>query len=220
MKIEAELKTLAAQLRCPKGKDGIKLGQMMNISNLPVILHGINSLHIEPQNNILELGYGNGGLLGYILSLARDIHYTGLEISSTMHQEAVSQNRPYIDANMANYLTYDGINLPFANDTFDKVLTVNTIYFWTSPLALLENICRILKIGGDFCLTFCDKAFMQTLPFIGYDFQLYDVAEVRTLAINFPLKLIHENHQTDKCISKIGALVEREFASLVFRKKA
>ncbi|WP_434778906.1 class I SAM-dependent methyltransferase [Neisseria sp. Ec49-e6-T10] len=215
-----QLKTLAEQLRCPDGEGGVKLGNQMNISNLSVILNGIANVHIRDHDHILELGYGNGGLLGYILSLADDIRYTGLEVSPTMHQEAIALNQPYIDAGLAQYQLYDGTSLPFAPETFDKVLTVNTIYFWQEPLLLLDNIGKVLKKGGYLCLTFCDKTFMQTLPFIEYGFQLYDAQTVKALVRDLPLKFIREDCKKDKSISKIGTLVDREFTSLVFEKIA
>lgn len=216
--MENQFKMLAAQLSCPSGEQGIKLGHIMNMSNLSVILNGITNLQIQPQDSILELGYGNGGLLSYILSLADNIKYTGLEVSATMHQEAVKLNQPYLDANMAYYQLYDGTVIPFLEQTFDKILTVNTLYFWQKPRLLLENICRVLKSTGLFCLTFCDKNFMQTLPFIEYGFQLYDIPDIKQLTHKLPLVLIYEDHKKDKCISKSGILVERNIISLVFQK--
>ncbi|QIQ21397.1 class I SAM-dependent methyltransferase [Zophobihabitans entericus] len=216
--MEKQLKALAAQLRCPEGEDGIKLGHLMNMSNLSVILHGITNLQIQKKDNILELGYGNGELLSYILSLAEDIHYTGLEISPTMHQQAILLNKPYIDAGMANYQIYNGVNLPFIEPQFDKILTVNTLYFWKEPIKLLQNIYQALKLNGYFVITFCHKSFMQNLPFINYGFQLYEVEEVKQLFNQLPLKLVNEAYKKDKSISKTGALVEREFTSLTFEK--
>lgn len=218
--MEAQLKALAAQLRCPDGEEGIKLGQIMNMSNLSAVMHGLAHLPVRAHDSILELGYGNGGLLGYILSLAEDLHYTGVEISSTMHQQAVSLNQPYIDANLAQYLLYDGISLPLSGPRFDKVLTVNTLYFWPEPFKLLESICRVLKPGGLFCLTFCDKTFMQALPYTSYGFRLYGAAEAKALFDGLPLQLVEEAHKKDKCISKTRILVEREIVSLVFQKQA
>ncbi len=216
--MDNQFKMLAAQLRCPEGDQGVQLGHRLNMSNLPVILNGIENLRIRKHDNILELGYGNGGFLGYILSLADDIKYTGLEVSPTMHKEAISLNQPFIDVGMADYQLYDGISTPFLAQTFDKILTINTLYFWENPELLLDNICYILKTNGYLCLTFCDKEFMQTLPFIEYGFQLYDVPAVKQLIHNLPLKLLYEDHKKDKCISKQGKLVNREFTSLVFQK--
>lgn len=209
---------LAAQLRCPEGEEGKALGNLMNMRNLPVILNGINNLSLVEGDNILELGYGNGGLLGYILSIAENLRYTGLEISPLMHQEAIAFNHAYVQAGRANYLMYDGVDLPFEDALFDKVLTVNTIYFWCKPEILLKNISRVLKVGGYFCATFCEKAFMEKLPFIEHGFQLYNAQDFNALMHDVPLKLTDEDRKKDKSISKTGELVDREYISMVFER--
>ena len=216
--MENQLKELAAQLSCPEGDAGIELGKSMNLGNLAPILNGLANLRLRDHDRVLELGYGNGGLLAYILSLAKDIHYTGLELSATMHQEAIALNQPFIDAALAQYQLYDGITLPFDNETFDKILTVNTIYFWSQPSVLLNNIYNVLKTDGYFCLTFCDKTFMQQLPFVQYGFRLYDTDEVKQLIGTLPFKLVNEDYRQDTCISKAGTLVNREFSTLVWQK--
>jgi SAM-dependent methyltransferase len=38
--------------------------------------------------------------------------------------------------------------LPFPDATFDRVLTVNTVYFWPDLQAALAEIRRILRPGG------------------------------------------------------------------------
>ncbi|XKM12861.1 class I SAM-dependent methyltransferase [Orbaceae bacterium ac157xtp] len=217
--MENRLESLALQLRCPEGEAGIQLAHNMNMRNLTQMLHAFAHSNIQDNDNILELGYGNGGLLSYVLSLADNVKYTGLEVSSTMHEQAISFNAPYIGANMAQYRLFDGTTLPFKDAEFDKIVTVNTIYFWQSPLELLKNICRVLKVNGNFCLTFADKSFMQDLPFIKYGFKLYDTEDIKSLMSTIPqLKLIDEAHKTDKVISKAEALVERKFTTLIYQK--
>lgn len=217
-RMENELKKLARQLSCPEGEKGKKLAEKMNLNNLPVILNGYSNLQIQNNDHILELGYGNGGLLGYILSLAKDIRYTGLEISPTMHEEAISFNRVYIQAGLAQYFLFDGLSIPLESQTFDKIITINTLYFWENPIFLLKEIVRVLKTNGHFCLTFCDKSFMEKLPFTKNEFQLYDVKAVKDLILGLPFELIQEDHKQDKSISKTGILTDREFISLVFKK--
>jgi SAM-dependent methyltransferase len=44
--------------------------------------------------------------------------------------------------------------MPHADGTFDRVLSVNTIYFWEDPRADIRAVRRILKSGGRFVLVF------------------------------------------------------------------
>lgn len=52
----------------------------------------------------------------------------------------------------------------FAEGFFDKVYTVNTVYFWPDLGAGLAEAWRILKPGGIFGNAVYTKAFLDTLP--------------------------------------------------------
>lgn len=77
-----------------------------------------------------------------------------------------------------------------------------------------------MKIGGQFCVTFGERALMETLPFTHYGFQLYNLPEVKALVSDLPLALIREHRKKDKIFSKSGEIVNREFVSLVFTRTA
>ncbi|MHC0443676.1 class I SAM-dependent methyltransferase, partial [Flavobacterium sp. 3-210] len=80
-----------------------------------------------------------------------------------MFQEARKINRNFVSQKQAFFSLYDGNKIPFEDETFDKVFTVNTIYFWQKPEDLLSEIYRVLKPNGNFCLTFAEEDFMKKL---------------------------------------------------------
>ena len=43
-------------------------------------------------------------------------------------------------------------NLPFAADSFNKITTVESFYFWPDPAENLKEVRRVLKAGGTFLL--------------------------------------------------------------------
>ena len=94
--MELSVEQTAAQLRCPHDEAGTAFGQAMNLRNLTQIVSAFAAARLQNGDNILETGCGNGGLLGYILSQADDLHYTGLEISPLMHEQAQAFNEPFI----------------------------------------------------------------------------------------------------------------------------
>ncbi|WP_311151487.1 class I SAM-dependent methyltransferase [Neisseria sicca] len=208
----------AAQLRCPHDEAGKAFGQMMNLRNLTQILGSFEAVQLQNGDRILETGCGNGGLLGYILSQAENLHYTGLEISPLMHAQAQAFNAPFLEAGLANYRLYDGGALPFTDESFDKIVSVNTVYFWDDAPSALSELSRVLKSGGRLCLNFCEKDFMAKLPFAAHGFALYDAADIRALPGNLPLRCIREQRSRDWAVSKSGDLVRREFVIVVFEK--
>ncbi|VEJ21042.1 class I SAM-dependent methyltransferase [Neisseria animaloris] len=218
--MQPTLEQTAAQLRCPHGETGRAFGQVMNLRNLPLIVNAFSALGLNDGDRVLELGYGNGGLLGYVLSLAARLHYTGVETSALMHEEALAFNQAFISAGLADYRLYDGVKLPFADRAFDKIISINTLYFWERPAELMREICRVLKTGGRLCLSFCEKNFMQTLPFCAYGFTLYEPRDVMALTRGLSLRLCFQTARQDKAVDKSGNLTERIYIEMLFEKTA
>lgn len=67
---------------------GIEIGEMMNDTNIGMTLESIQTLLIEDDEHILEIGHGNADHVKSILNKATNIKYTGIDISETMHNEA------------------------------------------------------------------------------------------------------------------------------------
>lgn len=93
---EEELRAIEKQLSCPEGELGIRVGYTMNESNIGMTLNSISFLSIKNNDSILELGHGNCGHLSKLIEEAENIHYTGIEISETMHAEAKKINEDFI----------------------------------------------------------------------------------------------------------------------------
>ena len=68
--------------------------------------------------------------------------------------------------------------LPFAEASFDKALTVNTIYFWTSLEVGLAEIARVLVQGGRLVVGFVPKARMERMNMPADIFTPRDPAEL------------------------------------------
>lgn len=207
---EDELKALAAQLSKPEGEFGKLVAENMHESNIGMTLHAIECLRLKDHQHVLEIGHGNCGHLDKLLGAAKGLAYTGLEISLQMQTEAKTINAHLLSGDV-NYLLYNGENLPFENDVFDAAYTVNTLYFWKHPAAFLAEVCRVLKQGAMFNLTFADKHFMETLAFTKYGFTLYSPqdAEVLIKAVPFSDYTYSENEEYVK--SKSGDRVKRKF---------
>jgi methionine biosynthesis protein metW len=209
---------IASQLRCPQGELGKEFGRVMNLRNLSMILGALAQLDLQAGNRVLELGAGDGGLLGYLLSRAPDLQYIGLDISETMVAQAQAFNTPFIQAGLADHVLYDGTRLPLADASFDRAMAVNTVYFWTDMPAMLAELARVLKPGGRLCLTFAERAFMQRLPFAAHGFVLWDAAEIEQQVGALPLQRVARVQEEDLAVSKDGRLVKRPYVHLVLER--
>ena len=210
-----QLAALASQLSHPSGEKGLEIAEMMNETNSGMTKNAVSNLNLNSGDTVLELGHGNAGHLSFLFSICQNIQYTGLEISTLMNQEAQQLNKPFIDNQKAAFVLYDGKQIPFADNQFDKSFTVNTLYFWPNPLAMLSELSRVLKPKALFSLTFAHRSFMETLPFTPFGFTLYNPDEVMKIITQSSFKLKLEDFQTELVKSKTGESMERQFSTFV-----
>jgi SAM-dependent methyltransferase len=71
----------------------------------------------------------------------------------------------------------DSSSLPFPDGSFDKVLCIHALYFWTNPIRDLRETFRVLKPGGRFVLGFrvkCHSGSAADFPETVYTFYSTD----------------------------------------------
>ncbi|MBV8325418.1 class I SAM-dependent methyltransferase [Chryseobacterium sp.] len=212
-----ELKILAQNLANPQGEKGKEIGEMMNATNIGMTLESIKALLIEDDELILEIGHGNAAHVKSILSLARNLKYTGIDISETMHHEAQRLNKDF--SKQTDFVLYEGKKLPFDHEIFDKIFTVNTVYFWEDPVTFLNEIYRVLKDDGTFVLTFGQRDFMEKLPFTAFDFNLYNNDEMEELISKSHFKRMKTSEKEEQIKSKTGEeTIQRIYTVLTIKK--
>lgn len=209
---EKELNELSQQLSCPSGENGLAVAKQMNVSNFSMTLATIQGLGLTKGQLVLELGHGNAGHLTKILEQAPELHYFGLEISELMKKEAERKNEELVKAGTATFSLYDGVKLPFDDNVFDVIFTVNTLYFWVDPIQLLNELHRVLKVGQACYITFAQKDFMEGLPFVKDQFTMYNNHDIRRLVKQTPFELKTISDQSEEVKSKTGEVVKRAYS--------
>lgn len=215
---ENELREIESQLSLPKGEGGVQMAKMMNETNIKMTLDSISALEIREGEHILEMGHGNCDHLKYILDQTSKVQFYGLELSETMFQEAKKLNETYINEKCAAFYLYDGKRIPLESQVMDKIFTVNTLYFWSEPLDMLEELYRVLKPNGRLVITFAKEAFMNNLPFVRDKFNLYSNQKALDLVKQSNFKVYNILDKEDIVKSKHGELVERKFSVLILEK--
>lgn len=196
----------------------MEIGKTMHDSNIDMTIALINTLKIKNNDVVLEIGHGNCEHLLKLLKQANHINYYGLEISETMHQEAKQINEKHQQKNNIQFDLYNGKDIPYKVDTFDKIFTVNTIYFWEHPIIFFKKIYSVLKNDGLFVVTFAQKQFMKSLPFVMNKFKLYDNNDIKSLIFTANFKLFKIVEKTKNVKSKTGELVNRKFTIAILKK--
>ncbi len=177
-------KFLAAQLCQPSGLFGkFMMADVLNKHNEKMNHFAVERLDIQPTDKVLDIGFGGGGTIEEMLKTIDTGKIDGIDFSQVMVEQAKQKFKSEIDSKKVSIEFGDVKQLSFVENTFDKICTVNTIYFWNEPLASLQEIKRVLKSGGKLVVGIRSADKMKELPVTQYNFRLYDPEAVRDLLV-------------------------------------
>lgn len=209
-----KLKILASQLKNPHGEKGLQVAEMMYQTNLSMIKHALQYLDIADGDTVLEIGYGNGKHIPLLFEKTPSILYQGLEISPLMYEQAIIENKRQILNQLVGLQLYNGRDIPFSETFFDRIFTVNTIYFWEFPELFLKELYRVLKLGGRLTISFIEESFMEKMPFTNFGFTYYNKNKINRLLKEIPFEMVDYQTEKENIKSKMGEWVEREFSTV------
>ncbi len=144
---------LAGQHGHPKGIVGYLLGEQMVRQHVTETAWTISLLNLQPDNQVLELGFGAGRAIELVAAQIPDGQVSGIDISQTMVRTASHRNVRAIKAGHVNLQRGDLATLPFPDNQFDKIYTIQTLYFWPDPSRTLTEVFRVLKPDGMLVIT-------------------------------------------------------------------
>lgn len=144
--------TISGNPRKPVGEDGEKMLQRMNRSHASVTQWALEHWEIEEDDQVLDIGCGGGATLKRMSEKIGSGQLTGVDYSSVSIKTSEETNQEEIAAGKIHLIEASVEKLPFAADSFDKIITVESFYFWPNPKENLKEVLRVLKPGGTFLL--------------------------------------------------------------------
>ncbi len=171
----------ARQLSHPTGLFGRATGVYLNRAAVEMKRTAMDSLDLRPDHRVLEVGFGGGATLGALLKRVPDGVVAGVEISETMLRHARLRFRHEIAAGRMELSAGRASKIPVDDATFDRALSINTIYFWDTPLTGLKEVARVLKPGGRLVLGTGEKSAMERLPPGWHGFRTFEQGELEEL---------------------------------------
>ena len=111
-------------------------------------------LEIQPDDRVLEIGYGPGLAIEWAAERAVRGKVVGVDHSDLMHRHAVRRNARAIEAGLVELHVASVDVMPALNIPFDKVFAVNVHLFWPDPVRVLARLAAVMKPGGTIALTF------------------------------------------------------------------
>ncbi len=145
---------LGSQWGCPHRPLSWLAGRLMERGNARMNELAIEALDVQPGDAVLEIGFGPGAALERIAGLVGDGFVAGIDPSRAMVRQGSRRLKRRIAEGRAELRQGRSSKMPYPDARFDRVLSVNTIYFWEQPRADLSEVRRVTKPGGRFVLVF------------------------------------------------------------------
>lgn len=131
----------------------------INRYSLQLYHYLVSILNVEGLE-MLEVGSGRGGGAWYIKKYLKPKKITGLDLARNAVKLA---NKNYADKQL-HFVQGNAEDLPFADESFDIVINVESCHAYGSVLTFLKEVKRVLRPGGHFlCTDMRSPNGMQTL---------------------------------------------------------
>ena len=147
------------QLSRPSGRLGRVVAAGMNRGNRAFNTRAIERLDVRPGTRVLDLGFGGG--LTFAPLLERGATVVGVDRAGDMVAAAAARHRETIEAGRLAVHAGEVQALPLEDASVDRVLTVNTVYFWPDLAPGLRELHRVTAPGGRVVIGIRDGAVMD-----------------------------------------------------------
>ncbi len=133
------------------------------------LLYGMGLL---PTDNIIELGFGTGGLTRMIAAAVPQGFVAGVDPSPRMWEIARRRNQRAIRARRVDLRVCDPALLPWEQSRFNKAIAINTYRSWPVPGDVLRGLRRVLRPGGAIIMAVRDGSaeVLETLKEAGFSY--------------------------------------------------
>lgn len=168
---------IGSQFGNPRGFVGMVCCVIMNVINRAMYKNTIALVDVSPDDKVLDIGFGNGYLLQLLYNKCRCDMY-GIDISEDMVTAATSRNARASRDGKLHLQWGDCCDLPFDENSFAAVTSINTVYFWNNTEDGLAEIHRVLKPGATFYNVVYTKDWLDKLSYTKTGFQKFEAQDL------------------------------------------
>lgn len=155
---------IAAQFKRPSGLFGMLSARKMIKGNKDKYEKIINFLHLQPQDHLLEIGYGPGIGINMIAKACPSCTIHGIDFSKLMFRKATKLNKEYHENDRVHLQYGDFLESPIISNEYNKIFCLNVIYFWDELHNPFKKIFDLLKTGGAFYMYMATKETLKKAP--------------------------------------------------------
>lgn len=115
----------------------------------PRFYWALESMQLQPADNVLELGCGAGLLLSIICPVVSIGRVVGVDASAAMIAKATKRNEAWVNEGRLSLLHANTAGLKFQKNEFDKIAAFNLNIFFKADIESLNALKAGMKKNGD-----------------------------------------------------------------------
>jgi arsenite methyltransferase len=150
-------------------------------------------LEIQPGDRVLEVGFGGAKLLFDIARNSPCSEVSGVEKSTAMLQRAKARVQRDRALREVKLICGDIATLAFPEHSFERVCSVNTVYFWSDLQACCEQLARVTTPNGRVVLGFGSGDRLRQAGYTEHGFVFHSADEIHQATAQVGLHLIRLN---------------------------
>lgn len=136
----------------PRGEAGMEMLARMNESHARVTEWALSHFDWQGDEQVLDIGCGGGAALQRMAAHITSGKLTGVDYSQVSVEASILYNKEAVNSGRMQVCRGSVEALPFRDNSFDKITTVESFYFWPDPQENLREVYRVLQKGGTFLL--------------------------------------------------------------------
>lgn len=176
-------KYIAAQFKKPSGLFGMFSSNIMIKGNKVHYERLIKDLDLQPEDKLLEIGYGPGVGINMIARACGSCTIHGIDFSKLMYTRARKYNKQYIDNGVMVLQYGDFLKTAVVINEYDKIFCLNVVYFWNELREPFTKVLSLLKAGGAFHIFMANKNTLKKAPDIIFNkYSIEQIIEALNLA--------------------------------------
>lgn len=138
--------------RKPHGEAGAEMLAGMNEHHAPVTVWALDFFEFGENDRVLDIGCGGGETIKKISEKVKYGKIFGADYSKLSVKLSTEHNASDVECGKVQIIEASVEKLPFDDNSFDKIITVESFYFWPDPQENLKEVYRVLDKGGKFLI--------------------------------------------------------------------
>jgi ubiquinone/menaquinone biosynthesis C-methylase UbiE len=173
------LNKIGMQFKKPTGFAGKIISNIMIKGNKHEYITLINDFNIQPNDKLLEIGYGPGIGIELISKKFQSCNIYGIDFSELMFNRASDRNKQFIEKNRVHLQFGDFLDTEINESNFNKIFCLNVVYFWDDLQKPFKKINSLLKDVGIFYFFMAKKEQLSKIKFAKDEiFNKYSIEQV------------------------------------------